>query len=253
MQSVLMVFAHPDDVACGMGGLASLLKGRFDLHCVCATRGERGLQGRNLAETGALREREQRKESELLGAELTFLGRIDRELFADAETCRQVADIVRRTQPRALFTVWPIDHHPDHSAVSEIARKALFMAQQPVEIVYCEEDDSQTALFTPSTYVDITGVMDGKLELVRSHACQNPDDSLAQRCLRKAARRGAECGCAYAEGYRSISDPRSGEPSVLSAIEPANSPCPRVSSASVKGRAGAPFSKRRGSRRAEQR
>ena len=105
MESVLFVFAHPDDAAYGMGGVAWLLKDKFDLHLICATKGERGLQGRSLTETAAIRDKEEKRECELLGAKLTFLDRIDRELYADAETCQQVADIVRKTAPVALFTL----------------------------------------------------------------------------------------------------------------------------------------------------
>ena len=219
MESVLFVFAHPDDVAYGMGGMALLLKDKFELHLVCATKGERGLPGRGLAETAAIRESEEEKECKLLGANLNFLGRIDAELHADAETCRQVAEIVRRTAPIAVFTLWPVDRHPDHSAVSEIAMKAVSMAQKPVELVYFEADDDQTALFTPSLYIDISAVMDRKLELMRCHQCQNKDDWLAQAFLRKASRRGAEAGCTYAEAYLSLPHPTSGGRSIFSAMD----------------------------------
>lgn len=219
MESVLFVVAHPDDLAYGMGGIAFLLRDRFDLHLVCATKGERGISGRSLSETGAIREEEQKAACELLGANLNFLGRIDQELYADIETCRQVADTVRRTAPIALFTLWPVDNHPDHSAVSEIARKAVFMAQRSIEIVYCEEGDRQTAHFTPDIYVDISGVIDEKLELVRCHESQNKNDSMVQACLKKASRRGEEVGCAYAEGYLSISGPGSDGQSIFSTLD----------------------------------
>ena len=218
MESVLFVFAHPDDVAFGMGGLALLLKDRFDLHLVCATKGERGIPGRSLAETGAIREEEEKKESRLLGAHLHFLDRTDRELYADENTCRHVSDIVRKIMPVALFTLWPIDRHPDHSAISEIAMKAVEMAQSPVEIVYGEEGDQQTMLFAPTVYVDISNVIEQKLDLIRCHACQNRNDQLAQHALKKAVRRGAEAGYAHAEGYRSLPAAGSDAPSILARV-----------------------------------
>ena len=219
MQSVLFVVAHPDDVAFGMGGIAWLLREKFDLHLLCATKGERGIPGRDLSEAGTIREQEKKTECALLNANLTFLGRIDRELYADIETCQLVAAAILRIAPIALFTLWPVDSHPDHSAISEIAKKAVFMAQKPTEIVYCEEGDGQTSHFTPSIYVDISGVIEKKLELMRCHASQNKDDSLAQACLRKASRRGAEADCAYAEGYRSLACHGSDGLSIFSALD----------------------------------
>ena len=204
MQSVLCVFAHPDDIAEGMGGMALLLKDKFDLHLVCATKGERGIPGRDLAETAAIREEEEKKECERLGATLHFLGRTDDELYADAETCRQVAEIVRETNPVAVFTLWLVDNHPDHAAVSELARRAMMMAHSPAELVYFEAGEDQTMLFTPNVYLDISSVVDEKLELLRCHESQNRDDLLVRMSLRKAARRGAEADCDYAEGYVSL-------------------------------------------------
>lgn len=88
MESVLFVVPHPDDLAYGMGGIAFLLRDKFDLHLLCATKGERGIPGRSLDETGITREEEQKAACELLGANLNFLGKIDRELYADIETCQ---------------------------------------------------------------------------------------------------------------------------------------------------------------------
>jgi len=224
METALFVFAHPDDVADGMGGMASLLKDKFDLHLVCATKGERGLPGRSPDETAAIREKEEERECGLLGGKLDFLGRIDAELIVDAETCRRAAEIVRRTNPAAVFTLWPVDNHPDHAAVSEIARRAVLMAGSPAEIVYFEAGEDQTELFTPSVYLDISEVMDRKLELVRCHECQNPDDRLAQHSLRKATRRGKEIGCAYAEGYRPLPASDSDTPSIFSALSQTRMP-----------------------------
>lgn len=230
MPSVLFVVAHPDDLAYGMGGMASLLREEVDLHLVCATKGERGCPGHDLNEIGTIREQEQKAACERLGASLDFLGRIDRELYADMETCRLVADAIQTTAPVALFTIWPIDHHPDHSAISEITRKAVFMTQSPIEVVYAEEGENQTAHFTPEIYVDISGVMEEKLALVRCHACQNRDDVMAKECLGKAARRGKEAGCDYAEGYRSLACNGFDGPSIFSSLDQARTIAQRHSS-----------------------
>ena len=219
MATILFVVAHPDDVAFGMGGTAWLLKDRYDLHVVCVTKGERGLPGRSLAATAALREQEEAGACALLGAKLTFLGKIDREVYADAETCRPVAEIIRRLAPVALLTIWPIDTHPDHSAIAEIAKKSVFLAQHPLEIIYSEEDMiGQTSHFAPDFYVDISRVMDDKLRLIRCHACQNASDRMAQAALQQATVRGRESGCVLAEGFRSLRPPATDDASVLTGL-----------------------------------
>lgn len=220
-KQILFVIPHPDDVACGMGGIANLLKDNFQLCVVCATKGERGLQGHSLAETAVIRQAEQEADSALLGASLEFLGRVDRELYADQETCKLVADVIRRIEPIAVFTIWPVDYHPDHSAISEIVRKAVFMTEKPIEIVYCEEGEHQTTLFTPDVYVDISGVIKEKLALIRCHVCQNKDDKLVKMFLEKSAQRGAEVGYGYAEGFRTQRCNGFEGPSIFASLDPA--------------------------------
>ncbi|KKM86780.1 hypothetical protein LCGC14_1275580 [marine sediment metagenome] len=203
MESIVCLAAHPDDLAFCMGGTLLLLKDHCRIHVLCATKGERGLDGQGLDETAAIREKEEQAACDILGAELTFLGRIDREVFADEPTCRLVAKAVDRIAPSALFALWSIDSHPDHAAVSEIARKAVFLARTPPPLVYYEAAiGTQTTQFRPDVYVDITAVMDRKNELIRCHACQNPDDALVQWNLAQFRHRGAEAGCEYAEGFK---------------------------------------------------
>jgi len=205
MNCILFVVAHPDDVSNGMGGTALILKEKFDLHVLCATKGEIGNPGWTMAWSAEVREKEEQKACELIGATLHFLGEIDGEVYANAEVCKHVAGFITNLDPVALFTIWPIDTHPDHSAVSEIARKAVGIAHRPIDIIYCEEGDDQTSHFSPDVYVDISDVMLKKLEMMRCHQCQNKSDQMAQVFLRKAIRRGAQSGCAHAEGFRAQS------------------------------------------------
>lgn len=227
MKKILFVIPHPDDVACGMGGIANLLKDHFQLHVVCATKGERGLLGHSLAETAVIRQAEQEADSALLGASLEFLGRVDRELYADQETCERVADVIRRIKPIAVFTIWPVDYHPDHSAISEIVRKAVFIVEKPIEIVYCEEGKHQTTLFAPDVYVDISAVIDEKIALIRCHVCQNKDDKLVKMFLEKSAQRGEEAGRDFAEGFRVQACNGFEGPSIFALLDPAQVIAPR--------------------------
>ena len=203
MDTVVCLAAHPDDVAACMGGTLLLLKDRCNLHVLCATKGERGLPGRPMDETAAIRQAEEQSACDLLGAKLTFLGRIDAEAYADRQICGRVAALLDEIGPSVLFTLWPIDQHPDHSAVSEVARKALGAGQAKCPVVYFEAALScQTSQFVPDVYVDVTDVTDRKIELIRLHACQNRDDQLVDFSMKQSTFRGWECGCRYAEGFK---------------------------------------------------
>ena len=186
-----------------MGGTLLLLRGKVRPHVLCATKGERGCPGRPMDETAAIREAEERAACELLGAELTFLGHINGDVHAAQGVCDRVAGLLDELKPVALLTLWPVDRHPDHSAVSEIARKAAGLGEARCPILYYEAAlSSQVSQFRPDVYVDVTDVWDQKIEVVRCHACQNPDDRLVDFTTKQCTFRGWECGCAYAEAFK---------------------------------------------------
>jgi len=207
MRSILFVVAHPDDVAYGMGGTALLLKGKYKLHVVCATKGERGVAGKSLIEAGAIREKEAMEECKQLGAQLYFLDRIDQEVFADRETSQKIADLIIAMDPVAIFTIWPVDTHTDHSAISEVTKKGIFLSGKNTELIFSEEGADQTSHFKPDLYVDTSKVIKPTMELIRCHKCQNRDDELAQACLEKSLLRGKESGYQHAEGFITLLTP----------------------------------------------
>jgi LmbE family N-acetylglucosaminyl deacetylase len=217
MKTVVFIVAHPDDVAFGMAGTAELLKKSYRLHVICATRGERGLAGVSKEKTASIRDAEERAACKLLGAEITFLNLIDRDVFASKENSEALGDIISNIRPIAVFTPWPIDHHPDHSAIAEMTRKALFLINNKPQLYFCEEGGGdQTTHFVPDIHVDISAVIEEKLRIVRCHKCQNPNDIMVQRVLSQGKRRGMECGVEYAEGFKLLRPIVNSHSSILS-------------------------------------
>lgn len=205
MDTIVTVFAHPDDEANAMGGTLWLLKDHVRILLLCLTRGERGLSaGHALVEpeVGVRREGELRAAAALLRAEVRFLDRIDGEVHADRAICEMVAGILREVHPVAVFGMWPIDSHPDHAAASEIARKALRLSGSPAEFWMVEEGMAQTAQFEPDLCVDITRVQEAKARLLRCHACQNPDDRMVRHMQELNRLRGAKAGVGAAEAFK---------------------------------------------------
>ena len=152
-QSLLAVFAHPDDEAFGTGGTLSCYASegvRVDL--VCATRGEVGeISDPALAtpETlGSVRENELRCAAETMGVhELIFLDYRDSGMagtpenqdpraFVNAppdQVVRQLVGIMRRIKPQVVVTFEPNGGygHPDHITIHKRTLAAFHAAADP--------------------------------------------------------------------------------------------------------------------------
>ena len=133
-QSLLAVFAHPDDesIACG-GLLARCAEQGVGVTLVSVSRGEDGPQKERLGIEGLreVRTRELEDACRVLGVEeLQFLDYPDGCLpWVDAvELTERLTDIIRRVQPDVVVTFGEdgLYWHPDHVAVHEATRDAVF-------------------------------------------------------------------------------------------------------------------------------
>ncbi len=153
MNSLLAVFAHPDDEAFGTGGtLARYAAEGVKVYLVCATRGEVGeISDPNYAtpETlGEVREGELRCAAEKIGvSELIFLGYRDSGMagtpenqdphaFINApagEVVARLVGILRRLRPQVVATFEPFGGygHPDHIAIHRHTVAAFHAAADP--------------------------------------------------------------------------------------------------------------------------
>ncbi len=203
-RNILCTAAHPDDVVHAMGGTAMLLKDRYKLHVLCATKGERGIRSKGMAEAAAIREKEEAAACAMMGAELEFLGQIDGEVFAGREVCERIAAVVKELEPAAVFTLWPVNV-ADHLMAAAATVKALYLADQffTTELYFYENGmGGQTNQFDPDLYVNITDVIELKRDLVRCHASQNPTEAMADDVLERGRIRGRFARCEYAEGFK---------------------------------------------------
>ena len=218
MDKIVIFGAHPDDVL-GLAGLVLRMKGLYDVHLLDASLGERGLRGASLEETAAIRRLEEEQACAMLGATPHFLGEIDGEIFAGRDCCQKTAELLRRLSPKAVFTHWPADIHPDHVVTTAIAFRSLNMAGLQPEIIFGEET-YQSRLFAPTHYVDVTEVFEEKLAVIRAYRCQNPDDSLVRDKELCARFHGAKCGCPFAEAFAQFAPTDGRRPSILDKFQP---------------------------------
>jgi LmbE family N-acetylglucosaminyl deacetylase len=137
VQSLMAVFAHPDDESYRAGGtLALLAKKGARVWVLCATRGEQGIPKIRPEDAGEVRQAELECACRALGIEPPcFLDYQDGTLSQvnEERAIEQLVRSIRELRPQALLT-WPPDGvsgHPDHVTVSRWTGKAFQRASDP--------------------------------------------------------------------------------------------------------------------------
>ncbi|MBI5448862.1 PIG-L family deacetylase [Candidatus Gottesmanbacteria bacterium] len=145
MKKLLLVFAHPDDESFSCGGtVAKYVKAGWDVHLLCATRGERGETGPYDAlapeALGSIRQKEVQLAASVLGIHtVSFLDYIDGTLAA--RTPGDIEDFVYRKMLELIpdcvitFDTTGVSNHPDHiklcySTTYAFQKYAAWVAQQ---------------------------------------------------------------------------------------------------------------------------
>lgn len=132
MATILALHAHPDDVETLCAGTLALLAQRgHAIRIVSATAGECGSETTDLAATGALRQSEAAAAAALIGAEYRCANLPDLGVFNDDASRRTLTEMLRWAKADIIITASPVDYHPDHEAVSLLARDACFASTVP--------------------------------------------------------------------------------------------------------------------------
>jgi LmbE family N-acetylglucosaminyl deacetylase len=194
-QSILLVFAHPDDESFGVAGtVAKYTQRGIPVDLICATRGEKGtrLDVPDSVSTGAAREAELRAAAAIIRIrDIYFLGYIDGELGkagADEVTGKVLA-IMQRLRPDTVITFGPdgITGHPDHIAIGEAATRAFDTLRRrgnvPRRLYYVTlpqsavPDAGESGIATRpdeevTTTIDISDHFDMKIQAIGAHRSQ---------------------------------------------------------------------------------
>jgi bacillithiol biosynthesis deacetylase BshB1 len=173
---VLILGAHPDDVECGVGGLAALMGiQRIPFAVVDMTRGEAGSRGTP----------EQRLEEALVSSQ--FLGACSREnldmgdgLLEDSVRNRQrVATVIRKYRPQIVLAPYWEDLHNDHAAAGMIVRhSSIYCSMAKFESPYPPHKPRLFLYYllhhcqSPTFVVDISKVFDRKIEAIKKYTSQ---------------------------------------------------------------------------------
>jgi LmbE family N-acetylglucosaminyl deacetylase len=187
-KNVLVVMAHPDDAELSSAG--AILKGieqGWQVRYIICTTGDKGTKDTSMSpfHLAEIREKEQREAASVIGVtNITFLRYADGGLEHNAGFRNEIALLIRKFQPELIIThdPWrPYQMHPDHRAVGfatvdavVVARDHLFLpallelelqAYAPLELYFTFPDK-------PDHLVNITDVMDKKLEALEKHKSQ---------------------------------------------------------------------------------
>ena len=214
LERVMIVPAHPDDLIACLG-FCHLARGKYEVHVVDFTHGERGCGEEKFKSgwTKATRTKEEEAVCASIGATLHWLDEVDGEAYACRETCERLAALLKELKPRAVFAHWPVDIHGDHAMAGVAVQKALFLAGLSPEVYFIEQE-YQAKRFVPDQFVDITDVMDRKCELIRMYKCQYRDGGIERRKCAIAKVNGMHSmllSGGNAEGFMSFVQPLQGQ------------------------------------------
>lgn len=196
IKRALLVVAHPDDIDYGSAGtVAVLTRAGIDVSYCLVTSGDAGGDNDGLTKEKRIemREAEQSAAGRVVGVEtIHYLRQPDGQIEFNLELREKITRVIRKEKPDLIITQSPkrrydriFASHPDHLAVGEATLSAVYPdAQNPhahphlldegyephqVKAVWIVADES------PDTFVDITEVMDIKLEALFQHESQVSD------------------------------------------------------------------------------
>ena len=216
---VLAVGAHPDDleILCG-GTLARFAREGHDVVMCHATTGDKGSFVHSSEEVSRIRVTEARRAAEICGAEHATLSFADGEVnAADAGQQRAVVELVRDVRPDVILTHSPGDYHSDHNEISKLVFDCSFHATLPLYVTGKPHHDKVVPIFfietvagigfSPTEYVDISGVIDVKTAMLEAHESQltwlrdHDGVDIVEQLQVWSRFRGIQCAVAYAEGF----------------------------------------------------
>jgi LmbE family N-acetylglucosaminyl deacetylase len=197
LRVVLAVGAHPDDTELGCSGTLALHKLNGDrVYLLVLTKGE-------ASGDIAVREKECRRASEMLGVDGLFFGGLkDTRVHDGRGTIDIIENIINEVNPDIIYAPTPKDTHQDHRNTGY----ATMSAGRRRKMILLYEGASTQNNFTPQVFVDIEKTFQLKKKVTRVFGSQMSNDrggyALAVKGVEGLARyRGYQCGVKVAEAF----------------------------------------------------
>jgi 4-oxalomesaconate hydratase len=225
---IQVIGAHAADFVWRAGGaIAKAVEAGGRAEVVALSYGERGESGELWKEEGQtvenvkrLRHAEAEAAAEALGATFRCLDLGDYPLQVDADGLLHIADVIREFGPEVLVTHTDTDpFNPDHPvayAAVDRARslaagagvQSAFATIRPPALFLFEPHQPELCNFTPTTFVDITSVIDRKREAMGHMKAQRYLQTYyAQRAEQRgnhARRASGDRAVEYAEAFQRV-------------------------------------------------
>ena len=184
------IAAHPDDIEFMMSGTLILLgRAGYELHYMTVANGSCGSERVAAAEIVRVRRCEAQTAAAYAGAVYHDSLVDDLEILYDLHLLRRLASVVRAVAPEVILTHWPSEYMEDHSNTCRLVCTAAFArgmqnfrtvppqptTNQSVTIYHALPYGLQEPLgrrVCPGLYVDVTGVMEEKREMLAAHRSQ---------------------------------------------------------------------------------
>ncbi|HEY3728719.1 MAG TPA: PIG-L deacetylase family protein [Solirubrobacteraceae bacterium] len=179
---VLVIGAHSADFVWRSGGAVAVCTAAGgSARVIALSYGERGesgelwkQEGQTLERVKEIRHGEAQRAAAALGAEFRCLDLGDYPLQIEGDALRRISDEIRDFAPDVLITHTDTDpFNPDHPVASAAVQRARSLAAgagvksgfatvKPPQLFLFEPHQPELCNFTPTTFVDITAVMDSK-------------------------------------------------------------------------------------------
>jgi len=219
--NILAIGANPDDIEFLCAGTLAVYANRGDKVSMCyLTTGDKGSRTIPPAEIAGIRQEEAKNAARLIDADVFPLNIPDGEVEVSLHMRRMLIEVIRRAKADLIITHNNRDYMSDHNKTSQLVFDASFWAASgsfdgiPGDALCLEERPSIFYMdtlggigFVPQEYVDITAVMDLKIEMLSQHKSQL--EYMKQRdgfdfldyMITAAKYRGYQSGAKYAEGF----------------------------------------------------
>ena len=208
-KKILVIGAHPDDPETAAGGTICLLTDAgHEVVCVYLTRGEAGISGKSHDEAAAIRVKEAEEACAVMGTRPLFMNQIDGSTEVNQDRYQEMREMLEREKPDVVITHWPIDGHRDHAVCGILVLDAWRRLDRCFELYYFEVmTGTQTQLFHPTDWVDITTTQERKYKASYCHQSQGLKEAMDNWHTPMERFRGIECRCAAAEAFVHHSEP----------------------------------------------